>query len=70
MQIDAFLLHQKQGYNTTQSTGENLQQCSFAADASIMRLLNRLSSSCLPADLLCADWSLTKSKTQLRHQFY
>jgi hypothetical protein len=64
MQIHAFLLHQKQGYNTTQGTGENLQQRSSAADASVARLLNRLSSSCLPADLLCAYWSLTRAELE------
>jgi hypothetical protein len=68
-QIHAFLLHQKQGYNTTQGTGANLQQRSSVADASITRLLSRLRSHCLSADLLCADWSLTKSRARLSRQF-
>jgi hypothetical protein len=40
-----------EGYNTTQGTGAHLQQGSLAADASITRLLNTLSSCCLLADL-------------------
>jgi hypothetical protein len=47
-----------------------LQQRSSSADASITKLLNRLSSCCLSGNLLCADWPLTKSRTRLRYQFY
>jgi hypothetical protein len=59
-----------EGYNTLQGTATNLQQCSSAADATVTRLLNRLSFCCLSADLLSADWSLTENRTQLSHQFY
>jgi hypothetical protein len=61
---------EKKVNNTMLGTGANLQQRSSAAEASVTRLLNRLSSCCLSADLLCADWSLTKSRTRLSRQFY
>jgi hypothetical protein len=53
MQIHVFLLHQKERLQNYARRGANLQQFSFAAN--IMQLLNKLSSSCLSADLLCAD---------------
>jgi hypothetical protein len=59
VQIHAF---SKEGYNTTQGTGANLQQRSSAADVSLTRLLNRLSSCSLSADLLCADWALARAE--------
>jgi hypothetical protein len=65
-----FFPSEKKVNNTTLGTGANLQHRSSAADATITRLLNRLSSCSLSADLLCADWSLTKSRTRLSRQFY
>jgi hypothetical protein len=59
---------EKKVTNSTLATGANSQQRSSAADAFITRVLNRLSSYSLSADVLCADWSLTKNK--LSRQFY
>jgi hypothetical protein len=65
-----FSSSEKKINNTTLGTGAISQHSSSAVDAYITRLLNRLSVCSLSADLLCADLSLTKSRTRLSRQFY
>lgn len=46
----------KASCNTTEETGVNLQQRCSAAGLPVTRLLNRMRSYCVLADLVCADW--------------
>jgi len=49
----------------------NLQQRSSVAEASVSRLLYRALSGCMvSANLICADWSTTASRTRLSRQLY
>jgi hypothetical protein len=51
-------------FKVTAPRKEQVRTCNNA-----VRLLNRLSYWCLSADLLCADWSLRKSRSWRNRQF-
>jgi hypothetical protein len=64
MQIHVFILLQKK---RVQHQARN--KCELAANASIMQLLNTVSSYFLSADLFFDDWSLSQNKTRLNWHF-